>query len=206
MWLLSLLLLFSFAFSSPEELIESEVYKRFGNSVKVQSVRLFAPKNLEVERVELDMEYGRSRAVAYLYSGRERYQAIVNALWKAKVFIALEDIPKGSPIRPEQFKVEERFMKTIPSDLRLSSEDFENYMASTRITKGTMLRRSLLKEVPVVKSGDLVEVVYRSGSIELSFQAVAVDSGTAGKIIRIRREDKILRGRVLAKGKVEVLP
>jgi len=206
MWLLSLLLLFSFAFSSPEELIESEVYKRFGNSVKVQSVRLFAPKNLEVERVELDMEYGRSRAVAYLYSGRERYQAIVNALWKAKVFIALEDIPKGSPIRPEQFKVEERFMKTIPSDLRLSPEDFENYIASTRITKGTMLRRSLLKEVPAVRSGDMVDVVYRIGTLEVNFQALAVDSGTVGRIIRIRREDKILRARVLSRGKVEVLP
>ncbi len=206
MWLLSLLLLFSFAFSSPEELIESEVYRRFGNSVKVQSVRLFAPKNLEVERVELDMEYGRSRAVAYLYSGRERYQAIVNALWKAKVFIALEDIPKGSPIRPEQFKVEERFMKTIPSDLRLSPEDFEKYIASTRITKGTMLRRSLLKEVPAVRSGDMVDVVYRIGTLEVNFQALAVDSGTVGRIIRIRREDKILRARVLSRGKVEVLP
>ena len=206
MWLLSLLLLFSFAFSSPEELIESEIYRRFGDSVKVQGIRLFAPKNLEIERIELDMEYGKSRAVAYLYSGKERYQAIVNALWKAKVFIALEDIPKGNPIRPEQFRVEERYMKTIPSDLRLSPEDFEKYIASTRIARGTMLRRSLLKEVPAVKSGDLVEAVYKSGSIELSFQAVAVDSGTVGKIIRIRREDKILRGRVRAKGKVEVLP
>ncbi|WPM31401.1 flagellar basal body P-ring formation chaperone FlgA [Hydrogenobacter sp. T-2] len=206
MWLLSLLLLFSFAFSSPEELIESEVYRRFGDSVKVQSVRLFAPKNLEVERIELDMEYGRSRAVAYLYSGKERYQAVINALWKVKVFIALEDIPQGSPIHPEQFRTEERFMKTIPSDLRLSPEDFEKYMASTRITKGTMLRRSLLKEVLAVKGGDLVEVVYRSGFLEVSFYAVAVDSGTVGKIIRIRREDKMLRGRVVSRGKVEALP
>ncbi len=98
------------------------------------------------------------------------------------------------------------YQREVPSDLRLSPEDFEKYIASTRIARGTMLRRSLLKEVPIVKSGDLVEAVYKSGSIELSFQAVAVDSGTAGKIIRIRREDKILRGRVLAKGKVEVLP
>ncbi len=101
MWPLSLLLLFSFVFSSPEELIESEIYRRFGDSVKVQGIGLFAPKNLEIERVELDIEYGKSRAVAYLYSGKERYQAILNALWKAKVFIALEDIPKGSPIRPK---------------------------------------------------------------------------------------------------------
>lgn len=69
-----------------------------------------------------------------------------------------------------------------------------------------MLRRSLLKEVPAVKSGDVVEVVYKSGSLEVSFQAVAVDSGTIGRVIRIRREDRMLRGKVVARGRVEVIP
>lgn len=206
MWLLSLLFLFCSAFASPEELIVSEVYKRFGDRVKVQKVKIFAPKDLEFDRIELDMEYGRSRALAYLYSDKERYQAVLDALWKTEVFIALEDIPKESSIKPEQFKVEERFMKTIPSDLRLSPEDFEKYITSTRITKGSMLRRSLLKEVPAVKAGDVVEVVYKSGSLEVSFQAVAVDSGTIGRVIRIRREDRMLRGKVVARGRVEVIP
>jgi len=206
MWLLSLLFALCLAFASPERLVESEVYRRFGDSVKVQKVRIPSPRGMEIERVELDMEYGRSRAVAYLYSGRERYQAIIDALWKAKVYIALEDIPQGSPIRPEHFRVEERLMKTIPSDLRLSPEDFGNFVASTRITKGTILRRSLLKEVPAVKVGEAVEAVYRSGSIEVGFQAVAVDTGGVGKVIRIRREDRMLRGRVLSRGRVEVLP
>ncbi len=206
MWLFSILILFCFALASPEKFVESEVYKRFGDNVKLQKIKLITPKNLDFEKIELDMEYGRSRAVAYLYSGGERYQAIIDALWRARVFIALEDIPRGSSIKAEQFKVEERFMKTIPSDLRLNPEEFENYVASTRITKGTMLRRSFLKEVPAVKAGEVVEVIYRSGSLEVTFQAVAVDSGTVGKTVRIRREEKVLRGRVITRGKVEVLP
>ncbi len=206
MWLLSLLLTISLALAGPEELVKSEVYKRFGDLAKVQNVKVFAPKGVEFERLELEMEYGRSRAVAYLYSGTERYQALIDALWKVRVFIALEDIPKGSPIKPEYFRVEDRFMKSIPSDLRLSPKDFDNFIASTRITKGTMLRRSLLKEVPAVRAGEPVEAVYRSGALEVSFQAVAMDSGTLGRVIRMRREDRVLRGRVFSRGKVEVLP
>ncbi len=205
MWLLSLLLTISLALAGPEELVKSEVYRQFGDLAKVQNVKVFAPKGVEFERLELEMEYGRSRAVAYLYSGTERYQALIDALWKVRVFIALEDIPKGSPIKPEYFRVEDRFMKSIPSDLRLSPKDFDNFIASTRITKGTMLRRSLLKEVPAVRAGEPVEAVYRSGALEVSFQAVAMDSGTLGRVIRIRREDRVLRGRVFSRGKVEVL-
>jgi len=129
------------------------------------------------------------------------------ALWKVKVFVAKEDIDKGTPISKELFRVEERFMKSVPSDLRLSSEEFENFVASTRIVKGTMLRRSLLKEIPAVKAGDVVNAVFKSGAIEVVFQTIAIDTGSIGKVIRLKRDDgKVLRGKVISRGKVEVVP
>ncbi|MFN7065607.1 MAG: flagellar basal body P-ring formation chaperone FlgA [Aquificaceae bacterium] len=205
MFLLNLILSIGLAFAGVEEAIKREVYNRFGDDVKVQKVKLFTPIE-KVEKIELDMEYGRSRAIAYLYSGVERHLAIVEALWRVRVFIALEDIEKGNLINPELFKVEERFMKTVPSDLRLSSQDLPNYIASTRIAKGTLLRRSFLKEVPAVRSGEVVEAIYRSGSVEIILQAIAVDTGHLGKLIRIKRDGKLLRGRVLSRGKVEIVP
>ncbi|MFN3946713.1 MAG: flagellar basal body P-ring formation chaperone FlgA [Aquificaceae bacterium] len=120
--------------------------------------------------------------------------------------MALKDIEKGSPIEPVFLKREERFMKSIPSDLRLSFEELNNYVASTRIPKGTILRRSLLRELPAVKSGDVVDAVYKSGNIEINFQAIALDGGTVGKLMRIKRDGKIMRGRVLSRGKVEIVP
>lgn len=206
MLFLSLLLLFSLSYAKVEKVIEGEVYKRFGDSVRVQRVRLGGKLDSEkVDKIELQMEYGRSRAVAYVYSGEQRYQAIIEALWKVKVYIAIEDIPKDSPINLDSFRVEERFVKTIPSDLRIEPQEFENFVASTKIAKGTMLRRSLLKEVPAVSPGDVVEAVYRSGSLEIVFKAVAVDGGKVGKIIRLKKDDKVLRGKIISKGVVEVL-
>ncbi|MCX7989020.1 MAG: flagellar basal body P-ring formation chaperone FlgA [Aquificaceae bacterium] len=207
MWFLSLLIILKLSFGSVERLVEEEVYRRFGELVKVQRVKLLGKKEVKSpERIELQMEYGKSRAVAYLYFGDKREQVLIDALWKVRVFVALEDIQKGSAIKPEMFRVEEVFMKTIPSDLRLNPADFENYTASTNITRGTVLRRSLLKEVQAVKVGEVVEAFYKNGALEVSFRAVAIDGGQVGKVIRLRKEDRVLRGRVLSKGKVEVLP
>ncbi len=205
MWLLSLFLLASLCFGKVEKLVEEEVYKRFGDLVKVNKVKIIG-KVEKVDKIELDMEYGKSRMVAYIYSGDEKYQAIIDALWKVRVFVAKEDIEKGTPINPDLFRVEERFMRSVPSDLRLSQEELENFVASTRIVKGTMLRRSLLRELPAVRAGDVVEAIFKSGAIEISFQAIAVDTGTVGKVIRIKRDEKILRGKVISRGKVEVVP
>lgn len=174
------------AFAGVEEVIKKEIYERFGDKVKVNKVKLFTPVE-KFEKIELDMEYGKSRAIAYVYSKGERYYAVIDALWKVEVFIALKDIEKGSPIEPVFLKREERFMKSIPSDLRLSFEELNNYVASTRIPKGTILRRSLLRELPAVKSGDVVDAVYKSGNIEINFQAIALDGGTVVKLIRIKR-------------------
>lgn len=205
MWLLSLFLFVNLCFAGVEKFVEDEVYKRFGDLVKVNKVKIIG-KVEKVDKIELDMEYGKSRMIAYIYSGDERHQALIDALWKVKVFVAKEDIDKGTPISTELFRVEERFMKSIPSDLRLNPEEFENFVASTRIVKGTMLRRSLLRELPAVRAGEVVEAIFKSGTIEISFQAIAVDTGTVGKVIRIKRDENMLRGKVISRGKVEVVP
>ncbi len=197
----------SFAGQNLEKLIQEEFYKKFGDLALLKGVKLIGrEKPSRIDRVEIDGEYGKSRVVAYLYEGTNRYQAVLDVYWRLKVFIAKEDIPKGASLKPEMFYQEERFVKSLPSDLKINSDEIESYTASTRIIKGTMLRRSLMEEVPAVKGGDQVEVIFRSGSIEVRFSAVALDTGKVGKTIRIKREGKVLRGRVVSKGLVEVKP
>lgn len=206
MWVLRILMFVSLCFANAlQEAVEREAQKAFGDLVKIQKVKAFSPIE-RIDRVELDMEYGRTRALAYVYSGGERHQVLIDALWKVRLFIAQQDIPKGTPIKPEFFRVEERYIKSVPSDLKLREEEFENYVASTHITRGTVLRRSLLKEVPLVQAGDEVEVVYKGDGIELRFHGQALDTGGRGKRVRVKRDGKIIRGKVVGKGLVEVMP
>ena len=211
MFLFRLLLLLNlyvgFAGQGLEKLIEGEVHKKFGDLAVLRGVKLLGREiPNRVDRVEIDAEYGKSRAIAYIYEGDKRYQAVLDIYWTLKVFVAKEDIPKGAPLKPDMFYQEERLVKSVPSDLRISPEELENYTASTRIIKGTILRRSLMEEPPAVKAGDQVEAVFRSGSVEVRFSAVALDTGKVGSTVRIKRDGKVLRGRVVARGLVEVKP
>ena len=52
-----------------------------------------------------------------------------------------------------------------------------------------------------------MNAVFKSGAIEVVFQTIAIDTGSIGKVIRLKRDDgKVLRGKVISRGKVEVVP
>ena len=37
--------------------------------------------------------------------------------------------------------------------------------------------------------GDVVNAVFKSGAIEVVFQTIAIDTGSIGKVIRLKRDD-----------------
>ncbi len=76
-----------------------------------------------MSKVELDMEYGKVRAFAYLQFEGNRYTAVVDALWRAKLLKAREDIKKGDLLSAELFDVEERWFKSVPKDLLIDPKE-----------------------------------------------------------------------------------
>jgi flagella basal body P-ring formation protein FlgA len=210
--LLSLLFAFSFAFCwTKEELsafVERQVKEKFGEDVRVNKVILlnWDGRGKGVPKVELDMEYGKVRAFAYLQFEGNRYTAVIDALWRAKLLRAKRDIKRGELLSAELFDVEERWLKSIPKDLLIDPKELKDYRASTDIPKGSILRRSVMKPAPAVNRGDIVKVIFRSGNIQIEGQGTALDVGYVGKVVRIKTSGgKLLRGRVIDRGVVEVL-
>ncbi|WP_299200047.1 flagellar basal body P-ring formation chaperone FlgA [Thermocrinis sp.] len=210
--LLNFLFAFSFAFCwTKEELsafVERQVKERFGEDVRVNKVILlnWDGKGEGVPKVELDMEYGKVRAFAYLQFEGNRYTAVIDALWRAKLLRAKKDIKKGELLSAELFDVEERWLKSIPKDLLIDPKELKDYRASTDIPKGSILRRSVMKPSPAVNRGDIVKVIFRSGNIQIEGQGTSLDVGYVGKVVRIKTSGgKLLRGKVIDRGVVEVL-
>ena len=174
--LLNFLFAFSFAFCwTKEELnvfVERQVKERFGEDVRVNKAILlnWDGKGEGVPKVELDMEYGKVRAFAYLQFEENRYTAVIDALWRAKLLRAKKDIKKGELLSAELFDVEERWLKSIPKDLLIDPEELKDYRASTDIPKGSILRRSVMKPSPAVNRGDIVKAIFRSGNIQIEGQ------------------------------------
>ncbi len=204
---LALLFWVSIAFANLEDLIKQELQKRFGEDVKLVKLRPLG-KLGKVEGLSLDVEYGRLRSVAYVDSQGERVEVVLDLLWRLKVYRAKADIPKDSPLDPSMFEEDYIWVKTVPSDLRILPDSLSNYVSSTKILKGSMLRRVYLRPVPAVRYSETVRAVFKSGSVVITFNARALDTGYVGKVIRIKPEfsDKVLRARVVSRGEVEVLP
>ncbi|WP_333785274.1 flagellar basal body P-ring formation chaperone FlgA [Thermocrinis sp.] len=212
MWIaLSIFLAFSLCFSWTEDrlksLIGDAVRERFGDSVRVERIKILDWKGgLEgTPKVELDMEYGRARALAYLDFGQKRLSAILEVYWKAKFLVAKQDIPKGTVLSEELFAEEERWLRSIPNDFRLNKEELEKYQTSTYIPRGSILRRSIIKPLPAVKRGDVVKLILRSGNLEITTYGTALDGGEVGKTVRVKTQaGKTMRGKIVDTGTVEL--
>jgi flagella basal body P-ring formation protein FlgA len=75
------------------------------------------------------------------------------------------------------------------------------------VAEGGVIADANVEVVPYVRSGDVVTVRARLGSVEAEGRAIASQSGGPGDLIRLVNPEsrRMLQGRVVAPGKVEVL-
>jgi flagella basal body P-ring formation protein FlgA len=77
--------------------------------------------------------------------------------------------------------------------------------ASGKIAAGEPLRRGDLKETPLIRAGEVVQLAMRRGVVAVRVNATARQSGRLGQIITVRNElsDQLITARVVGAGLVE---
>ena len=89
----------------------------------------------------------------------------------------------------------------IPAD-----SDPATFEAAQAITSPRLLVRRDLSERPLVRKGQVVEVVARQGLLAITMKALALEPGAAGALIRLRnlQSQKEFSGQILNESKVQV--
>ena len=211
------LLLLSLSFSAQltedkiREIVVEKLSERFGDAVLLSSfdtaVRL-PIKYEEIKRVKLNVREGYPRGTLHIYLKTRRGSRVVsvslNLKWKCEILVASERIKRGERIYPWQVAFKETFKSRCPERDIEDPQELINYIALRSIRKGTPIKRSYLKKSPLVVRGQEVDVVYRSGNVEISFPATALENGFWGDTVRVKSKNtgKILIGRVMAEGVV----
>lgn len=78
-------------------------------------------------------------------------------------------------------------------------------MVTQNLPAGLVLRRGLLRENQVVRSGQKVQLVASDGSFQVSAEGVAMKNGSVGDVIGVRMPTgRVISGVVSASGAVEV--
>ncbi|MFA6011046.1 MAG: flagellar basal body P-ring formation chaperone FlgA [Desulfobacteraceae bacterium] len=124
-----------------------------------------------------------------------------------EVVCAERDIPRGNRIKREDISVSAKNLSKSPPGLMTSAEEVEGTVAKSRIGKGTMIRDSMIAEAPVIRKGDVVKIVAKSGELTVVAQGISKEEGRMGQQVMVQniRSNKNIPALVVGPGAVEVL-
>lgn len=101
-------------------------------------------------------------------------------------------IDKRENLDPNYFNIVEKEVTSLrfqPVDV---SAALINYRAKFRIAENSILQKSMIENIPDIRVGDRVTAVFNNNSVSVTFAVTARTSGEAGKIIKVKRDDKKL--------------
>jgi flagella basal body P-ring formation protein FlgA len=104
-----------------------------------------------------------------------------------RVLLVTTQLPCGAPIEARDCEMRWMETTTLPLDAISQVADAEAMQTTRIINAGSVLTRSVLRRIPVIKVDELVTLIVHSGNVELSARAIAKDEGDADEIILVQR-------------------
>jgi|GEM_PF-3796501 len=117
-------------------------------------------------------------------------------------------LPKASSIATSDVTVvyESVYGKPIKSLTQFSDIDGRETLST--LTAGTYLSSSMLKAVPLIRQGSIVQAHFKKDNIELNLKVQALEEGFKGQTIRVKAtfdKGKILLGEVVDSNNVSII-
>jgi flagella basal body P-ring formation protein FlgA len=124
------------------------------------------------------------------------------------VAIAARALVRGTLLTDADMTMREEDISRLPQGFLSAPEEGVGLQLRSPVSAGAVLTRSTLESPLVVRRGDVVSVVARTGPIEVSAQAEAMANGRMGDRIPLRNRSngKMLQATVLAAGYAETSP
>ncbi|HEX6734003.1 MAG TPA: flagellar basal body P-ring formation chaperone FlgA [Azonexus sp.] len=159
-----------------------------------------------VKVVAVDTRYpGRMRfAASCPGTDAERREFVVRGEISAEVLVATAALPANRPIAAADLALERRDVAATPD--ALSDASVVVGQSSRRsLRAGQVLLKSMLVAPVLVKRGEAVRIVARTGPVEVTSVGEALEAGRGDDTVRVRNSTtgKVIRARVTASGTVE---
>ena len=122
-----------------------------------------------------------------------------------EVAVARLTVERDRPLSAELFDWRWVDLAEAPGGLVSNREQLQGSSAFRTLSAGDPLRSADLKPTPVVRAGDLVELLVQRGGVAVSVRALARQAGCLGQTIPVRNEltGRLVNARVAGPGLVE---
>lgn len=162
------------------------------------------PRTVRVE--PLDTRYPTRMRFVAACPGTEggRQEFVARADLTAEVLVAATALPAGRPISAADLAVERRDVGTAPDALS-DPEAVVGQTSRRSLRVGQVLQKPMLGAPLLVRRGDSVRILARTGPVEVSSAGEALEAGHGGDTIRVRNAatGRVIRARVTGSGTVE---
>lgn len=135
-------------------------------------------------------------------------QIVVLVEGKTNFVKAGKRLLKGDIIRDTDIYVELLDMQGKPRRSIISTNNVIGQEASSVITVGTIITRTMIRTVPDIKRGDEVTIYLMGAGVELKLKGEAMEEGYIGDTILIRSDvhkNKTFKGEIIDSSTVQVL-
>jgi flagella basal body P-ring formation protein FlgA len=125
---------------------------------------------------------------------------------RAPVLIARTDLPRGILLKASHFEPEEHALHTLPGGYAVAAESLEGRRLRQALRQGTPISPRATEAPLWVRTGEPVTLAAGGDGLTVRMEGVALSSGSDNATVRVRnlRSNKILQGRVIAPGLIQV--
>jgi flagella basal body P-ring formation protein FlgA len=122
------------------------------------------------------------------------------------VLLASKPLGRGEPITKDKVKAVKMNLARAPSNAIMSLDQALGRRVNRSVAANSILRGDQIEMPPVVRRGDLVQVVAQSKAIRVSVKGIAKQNGGVGEHIRVQnvRSKRIIHAMVIDDQTVQV--
>jgi flagellar basal body P-ring formation protein FlgA len=114
-------------------------------------------------------------------------------------------VSQGSPLQPTDVAMQSGDLTKLPAGIITDLTMLEGKKAALNMPLGTVLRPELLKAMPVIMQGQMVQLSSRGDGFVISADGTAMQTANVGQVVDVKvSSGQLIKGVAQANGKVEV--
>ena len=116
------------------------------------------------------------------------------------VLTAARGLPAGTVLTESDIRIVRRWVRRIHPHSLPSMEATSGKRLTMQVASGAEILATMLKEVPLVRRGKMVKMVFDNGAMQIVTVGLSEEDGIAGNIVRVKNitSNKIIYARVLS--------
>jgi flagella basal body P-ring formation protein FlgA len=194
-----------------------EQLARSGDRWRVGAIRVSGDPQVPTGPLKMSVSHGRGvklvgTTILHLLvegpAGYERRLRLTTVIDRdTRIVVARRDLERGAVLGKEDLGVEYRSLRSLPNDAATTLDGAIAKQLTRSVSAGTVLRASVLEEVPVVSRGTQVSLVAKRGALRITTPGIVREDAGAGEMVSVVNpaSGKVVNGRVIDRKTVEVM-